>query len=142
MNGWPQRLPVHAAAAACLQCAARKTRSSDRGGSVSAVEAGMPEISMATVYNCLDALVKCDHRPACQPGPRRHPLLPQHEGALPLFIATNAATFMTWILPRWGSQNGLQVPQGFKVKQCDVSIRGVCADCAGQHKPDGVSRGG
>ena len=46
----------------------------------------MPEISHATVYNCLDALVKCGLVRQVQTRTRRDAVLPEHGGALPLFL--------------------------------------------------------
>ena len=59
----------------------------------------MPEISHATVYNCLDALVKCGlvRQVQLERGATRY--LPEHGGALPLFIATSAATVFDVALP-------------------------------------------
>jgi Fur family peroxide stress response transcriptional regulator len=31
-----------------------------------------------------------------------------------------------------GERSQLQIPKGFKVKQFDISIRGVCRDCVGK----------
>ena len=46
----------------------------------------MPEISMATVYNCLDALVKCGlvRQVNLDRGATR--FLPEHGGALPFLL--------------------------------------------------------
>jgi len=91
---------------------------------------GMPEISLATVYNCLDALVKSDlvkqvtvDRGASHFCPNMH----EHchfrcECCGGIFdIALN------------GAAPGVPMPRGFKATHIDVSIRGVCPEC-------GVSR--
>ncbi len=89
----------------------------------------LPEISMATVYNCLDALVKCGlvrHVNLDRSATRYCPNMREHchfycDGCGGIYDIDFAA----------GSGGaGLQIPEGFKVKQFDVSIRGVCRDCA------------
>ncbi len=95
---------------------------------------GMPDISMATVYNCLDALVKCGlvrHVNLDRAATRYCPNMAEHSH----FYCDECGHIYDVDFAGLGSQNGLKVPEGFKVKQFDVSIRGVCADCAGQHKP-------
>jgi len=88
----------------------------------------MPEISMATVYNCLDALVKCGlvrHVNLERSATRYCPNMKEHchfhceecGGIFDIDFAGN-------------SRGGLQIPEGFKVKQYDISIRGTCRDCA------------
>ena len=46
----------------------------------------MPDISMATVYNCLDALVECGLVAAGDAGARRDAVLPEHARALPFLL--------------------------------------------------------
>ena len=46
----------------------------------------MPDISMATVYNCLDALVECGLVRQVHAGARRDALLPEHARALPFLL--------------------------------------------------------
>ncbi len=60
----------------------------------------MPDISMATVYNCLDALVKCGLPAAGATGARRDALLPEHARSTAIIVATHAAVFLTWICRR------------------------------------------
>ena len=92
----------------------------------------MPDISMATVYNCLDALVKCGlvrHVNLERSATRYCPNMKEHchfycdecGGIHDIdFAADNHA--------------GLNVPAGFEVKQFDISIRGTCRDCAAKSK--------
>jgi Fur family peroxide stress response transcriptional regulator len=94
---------------------------------------GMPDISMATVYNCLDALVQCGlirHVHLDRAATRYCPNMKEHchfycdqcGGIFDIDFAAN------------GHHGGPQVPEGFKVKQFDVSLRGLCRDCAGRQK--------
>ena len=57
----------------------------------------MPEISHATVYNCLDALVKCGLARQVTRGARRDALLSEHGTSTAIFIAAPAGRFMMWI---------------------------------------------
>lgn len=92
---------------------------------------GMPDISMATVYNCLDALVKCDlvrqvnlDRAATRYCPNMkehcHFYCDQCGGVFDIDFASG------------GHGAGLEVPQGFEIRQHEVSLRGICRDCAGK----------
>ena len=93
----------------------------------------MPDISMATVYNCLDALVQCGlirHVNLDRAATRFCPNMKEHSH----FYCDECGGIYDIDLPATGSRAGLKVPEGFKVKQFEVSIRGVCRDCAGQQK--------
>ena len=90
-----------------------------------------PEISMATVYNCLDALVKHHlvkqvhlDRAATRYCPNMHEhahFLCEECGEVSDFEGTTK--------PR---TSGFKVPQGFQVTQTEMNMRGVCPDCAKQ----------
>jgi Fe2+ or Zn2+ uptake regulation protein len=93
----------------------------------------MPDISMATVYNCLDALVQCGlirHVNLDRAATRFCPNMKEHCH----FYCDECGGIYDVDFPTTGNRAGLKVPEGFKVKQFEVSIRGVCRDCAGQHK--------
>src|SRR6267378_1787295 len=87
----------------------------------------MPEISHATVYNCLDALVQCGlvRQVQLQRGATRFcPNMEEHChyycdecGAVFDVALTADSTFM----PR---------PKGFKIDHYDIAVHGVCAECA------------
>jgi len=94
----------------------------------------MPDISMATVYNCLDALVKCGlvrlvnvERSAT----RYCPNMREHfhfycEGCGGIYdIDFDSA-----------AQNGrFGIPRGFRVSRYEIAAHGLCPDCgAGQKK--------
>lgn len=94
---------------------------------------GMPDISMATVYNCLDALVKCDlvrHVNLDRSATRYCPNMKEHchfycdecGGIFDIDFAGNS------------HRSALRIPEGFKVNQFDISIRGLCRGCAARAK--------
>ena len=86
-----------------------------------------PDISMATVYNCLDTLVKCGLVKAVHlaKGPTRYcPNMTEHYhfycDACGRIFDVDAST----------RRSVVQAPKGFKVDHYDIAIHGVCADCA------------
>ena len=88
----------------------------------------MPEISIATVYNCLDALVKCGlvrqvnlDRSATRYCPNMH----KHFH----FYCDQCGTIYDIDAPESGAPVPVQVPEGFSVGQCEISIRGSCPAC-------------
>lgn len=87
----------------------------------------MPEISMATVYNCLDALVKCGmarqvtlDRGATRYCPNMHEHGHCHCDACGAVIDVN--------LPR--ELSGFSLPTGFRPRTVDIAVHGLCAACA------------
>ena len=91
----------------------------------------MPEISHATVYNCLDALVQSGlaRQVQLQRGATRFcPNMEEHAHyycdacgeVFDVMMAANTAS-----MPR---------PKGFQVDHYDIAVHGVCADCAGKKK--------
>src|ERR1700761_3907697 len=90
---------------------------------------GMPDISMATVYNCLDALVTCGlvrHVNLERSATRYCPNMKEHCH----FYCDDCGGIYDVDFSADGERAGLQIPDGFKVKQTDVSLRGTCRDCA------------
>ena len=90
-----------------------------------------PEISHATVYNCLDALVKCGlvRQVQLRRGATRFcPNMEEHchyycdecGAVFDVALAANSA-----VVPR---------PKGFKIDHYDIAVHGVCADCAGRKR--------
>ncbi len=86
----------------------------------------VPEISMATVYNCLDALVKCGlvtqvniHRAATRfcPNMQEHGHFYCDECGKVFDISMASPAGM------------INIPSGFEPLQYEVSISGRCADC-------------
>jgi len=90
---------------------------------------GMPEISMATVYNCLDALVSCG-------------LVRQvnHDRAATRFCSNMQphhhfycdACGGAYDIERTGesAEPPVPMPRGFKPTRYEVTIRGLCPECA------------
>ena len=92
----------------------------------------MPEISMATVYNCLDALVQCGlvRQVTIERGAARFcPNMREHCH----FHCDKCAKMFDIDLPGEGP-NGITLPKGFKAARFEIAIHGVCAKCAGQNK--------
>lgn len=88
----------------------------------------MPEISHATVYNCLDALVECGLIRQVQLDRGATRFCPNmHEHCH--FHCDECETVFDVDLPE-KSQNGVALPKGFRAKRVDIAIHGLCADCA------------
>lgn len=92
---------------------------------------GMPDISLATVYNCLDALVKSGlaRQVTLERGATRFcPNMEEHchyycDACGTVFdVALDAEAA---IIPH---------PRGFKVDHYDIAVHGTCAACAGKRK--------
>jgi Fur family peroxide stress response transcriptional regulator len=90
----------------------------------------MPEISMATVYNCLDALVQSGlvrqvtvDRGAARfcPNMREHCHFYCHtcDGVFDIEMPGNNAEVV-------------RLPRGFKASRVDIAIHGACPECAGK----------
>jgi Fe2+ or Zn2+ uptake regulation protein len=89
---------------------------------------GMPEISMATVYNCLDALVQCGlaKQVNMDRGATRFcPNMREHSH----FHCESCGTIVDVEPMRGRVGSGWSVPRGFRVTHADVSLRGICRDC-------------
>ena len=88
----------------------------------------MPEISHATVYNCLDALVKSGlaRQVTLDRGATRFcPNMHEHGH----FYCDSCGTVFDVDLPA----QAMKLPKGFKAGHFDIAIHGVCPDC-GQKK--------
>lgn len=89
---------------------------------------GMPEISMATVYNCLDALVQCGlaKQVNVNRGATRFcPNMREHSH----FLCEACGAIVDVEPVRGRRASGWSVPRGFRVTHADVSLRGFCRDC-------------
>jgi Fur family peroxide stress response transcriptional regulator len=95
---------------------------------------GMPEISMATVYNCLDALVSCGlvrqvnqdraaTRFCSNMQPHHHFYCDECGGAYDIDREDN------------NSQPPVAMPRGFRPSRYEVTIRGLCSECASKTEP-------
>ena len=88
-----------------------------------------PDISMATVYNCLDALVK--HRLVKQMhldrvATRYCPNMHEHAH----FLCEECGAVSDFEGEAKPRQSGFKVPREFKVNQVEMNMRGLCPDCA------------
>ena len=86
-----------------------------------------PDISMATVYNCLDALVECGlaRQVTVDRGATRFcPNMHEHGH----FHCRRCGTVFDVDLPP--ELPCVAVPRGFKPERYEVAIHGLCADCA------------
>ena len=87
----------------------------------------MPDISLATVYNCLDALVKCGlvRQVALARGAARFcPNMTEHCH----FYCDSCEQVFDVERPPGA---GVALPQGFVAERYDIAIHGTCAKCGG-----------
>ena len=88
----------------------------------------MPDISMATVYNCLDALVKCGvvRLVVLDRGATRFcPNMREHCH----FYCDSCNQVFDVDLPVKPS-SPVALPKGFKAEHYEIAIHGVCPECA------------
>ncbi|HSU54620.1 MAG TPA: Fur family transcriptional regulator [Candidatus Dormibacteraeota bacterium] len=86
----------------------------------------MPDISMATVYNCLTALVKCGlvRQVTLERGAARFcPNMHEHCH----FYCDSCDSVFDIDLP---SLRGPSLPKGFKAERMDIAIHGACPTCS------------
>src|SRR5215469_8363760 len=86
----------------------------------------MPEISMATVYNCLDALVQCGlvRQVTLERGAAHFcPNMQEHCH----FYCDNCQSVFDIEL---SAEAGVRLPKGFRASRYDVTIHGKCPACS------------
>ena len=86
----------------------------------------LPEISMATVYNCLDALVKCGLLRQVNLDRSASRYCPNMAAHSHFFCEHCGRFFDIAIDPK---QLTPSLPEGFHAWHSEVSIRGSCPDC-------------
>ena len=93
---------------------------------------GMPEISMATVYNCLDALVRSGvaRQVTVDRGATR--FCPNMREHCHFYCDTCEKVFDIDLSD--GGPAGIDLPKGFKAARYEIAIHGVCAKCGGRTK--------
>lgn len=91
----------------------------------------LPEISHATVYNCLDALVACGLARKVQLEHGAARFCPNMEEHCHYFCDECGAVFDVALCV--GSAT-IPRPKGFKIDHYDIAVHGVCADCTGKRK--------
>ncbi|MFO1496813.1 MAG: Fur family transcriptional regulator [Verrucomicrobiota bacterium] len=92
------------------------------------VKQEVPDISMATVYNCLDALVKSGlvRLVNLDRGATRFcPNMEEHGH----FVCDQCGEVFDIVVSFNANKPGIQIPAGFKVKHYDLAIHGECANC-------------
>lgn len=90
---------------------------------------GMPDISLATVYNCLDALVKCSlvRQVNVDRGATRFcPNMREHCH----FYCDECGGVYDIELSEKNRGPAIDLPEGFKIKHYEISFRGICQRCA------------
>lgn len=89
----------------------------------------MPEISMATVYNCLEALVKCGlvRQVMLARGAAR--FCPNMQEHCHFYCDVCESVFDLDMPP----EPGLALPKGFKAERYDVAVHGRCPACSNEH---------
>src|SRR6266487_6182906 len=85
----------------------------------------MPDISMATVYNCLDALVKCGlaRQVSLERGAAR--FCPNMQEHCHFYCDECDEVFDINLTP----ETGVRLPKGFKAERYDIAIHGRCPKC-------------
>jgi Fur family peroxide stress response transcriptional regulator len=90
----------------------------------------MPDISMATVYNCLTALVQCGlvRQVSLERGAARFcPNMREHCH----FYCDSCDEVFDIDLPE---SNGFPLPKGFTAERLDIAIHGCCPNCGSEGK--------
>ena len=88
----------------------------------------MPEISMATVYNCLDALVKCELVRQVNVERAATRFCPNMEDHCHFYCDECGHVFDINSAGK-GRRSAIPLPAGFKATRFETSIRGTCPEC-------------
>lgn len=93
----------------------------------------MPEISMATVYNCLDALVQCGmvRQVTLDRGATRYcPNMQDHSH----FYCDECGSVYDILQTISPADADIKLPRGFRLKLIETNLHGLCPDCAAKAK--------
>ena len=88
----------------------------------------MPDISIATVYNCLVALVKCNlvRQVNLDRGATRYcPNMKDHFH----FYCDECGRMFDIDSGKFVQSAHIKLPKGFTMKHCEISLRGICPEC-------------
>ena len=91
----------------------------------------MPDISMATVYNCLDALVACGLARQVQLRRGAARFCPNMEEHCHYYCDACGKVFDVTLLADGAA---MPKPKGFQVDHYEIAVHGLCAECARQQK--------
>ncbi|NBR85755.1 MAG: transcriptional repressor [Verrucomicrobia bacterium] len=93
----------------------------------------MPEISMATVYNCLDALVQCGlvRQVTLDRGATRYCPNMQDHSHFYCDACGSVYDILQTISPE---EADIKLPRGFRLKNIETNLHGLCPDCAAKAK--------
>ena len=88
---------------------------------------GFPEISFATVYNCLDALVKCGlvRLVRLDRGATRYCSNMQEHGHFYCDVCSRVYD----VDLKSQAPAALQLPRGYKASHYEIAIHGICPEC-------------
>ena len=92
----------------------------------------MPDISMATVYNCLDTLVECGlvRQVQLERGARAYcPNMREHCH----FYCGQCGSVFDVDLPA-GSARAVHRPRGFRIDHYEIAVHGICSDCSARSR--------
>ena len=90
----------------------------------------MPDISMATVYNCLDALVQSGMARQVNVDRGATRFCPNMREHCHFYCDTCEKVFDIDL----SGPAGITLPKGFKATRFEIAIHGLCAKCAGHSK--------
>ena len=90
----------------------------------------LPEISQATVYNCLDALVACGLARKVQLERGAARFCPNMEEHCHYYCDECGAVFDV----AWSDSTIIPRPKGFNIDHCELAVHGACAHCAEKRK--------
>jgi Fur family peroxide stress response transcriptional regulator len=91
----------------------------------------MPDISMATVYNCLDALVQCGLLRQVQLERGATRFCPNMEEHCHYYCDECGTVFDVALA---GNSTVVPRPKGFKIDHYEIAVHGLCANCAKKKK--------
>lgn len=94
-------------------------------------KADMPEISLATVYNCLDFLVQAGLVKMVKVDRAATRFCPNMEEHFH-FHCAGCGTIFDVPFDQSAARLGLELPRGFVAQTYEVSVSGLCANCAAQ----------
>lgn len=92
---------------------------------------GMPEISMATVYNCLDTLTQSGLVREVNVDPSAMRYCPNMEDHCHFYCDECGGVHD---IEFDGSRTGVALPRGFQASAFELSIHGACPTCAKKRK--------